>query len=329
VKGQIRESLRQQKASAFALAYILLFAISPVLFAETPGSNKVIGSNFFLVAENSASESALQKQIREIASGARGKVSVACSLPKSSLNCDLDPHAHPPMQSVFKLPLAIAVLHQVEQGALTMDQPIRFLREDRIPHAYSPLQEKYPEAGIDVPLRELLRMTVSLSDNVAADILLRIAHGPDAVGSYIASLGVAGFHLQDGERALHQDVSVQYRNWFEPAGAVQLLRKISDDSPLTRDHTDLLLSWMEDSRVTDRLKGDLPPGTRVAHKAGTSDVDNGVAHATNDIGLITLPDGRRLAIAVFVTDSLADEATRQKVIARIARVAYDASIGTR
>jgi beta-lactamase class A len=326
VKHTVRESSRRQTESALVLASIVLFALTPVLFAETSRSNETIGSNFFLVAENSSDESALQKQIREIASDAHGKVSVACSLPKSSLNCDLDPHAHPPMQSVFKLPLAIAVLHQVEQGALTLDQPICFLREDRIPHAYSPLQDKYPEAGVDVPLRELLQMTVSLSDNVAADILLRIAHGPDAVGDYIASLGVKGFRLQDGERALHQEVSVQYRNWFEPAGAVQLLRRISDDSPLTRDHTDLLLSWMEDSPLTDRLKGDLPPGTRVAHKAGTSDVDNGVAHATNDIGLITLPDGRRLAIAVFVTDSLAEEATRKKVIARIARAAYDASI---
>ena len=326
MKHTVRESSRRQTESALVLASIVLFALTPVLFAETRRSNETIGSNFFLVAENSSDESALQKQIREIASDAHGKVSVACSLPKSSLNCDLDPHAHPPMQSVFKLPLAIAVLHQVKQGALTLDQPIRFLREDRIPHAYSPLQDKYPEAGVDVPLRELLQMTVSLSDNVAADILLRIAHGPDAVGDYIASLGVKGFHLQDGERALHQEVSVQYRNWFEPAGAVQLLRRISDDSPLTRVHTDLLLSWMEDSPLTDRLKGDLPPGTRVAHKAGTSDVDNGVAHATNDIGLITLPDGRRLAIAVFVTDSVADEATRKKVIARIARAAYDAGI---
>ena len=326
MKHTVRESSRRQTESALVLASIVLFALTPVLFAETRRSNETIGSNFFLVAENSSDESALQKQIREIASDAHGKVSVACSLPKSSLNCDLDPHAHPPMQSVFKLPLAIAVLHQVKQGALTLDQPIRFLREDRIPHAYSPLQDKYPEAGVDVPLRELLQMTVSLSDNVAADILLRIAHGPDAVGDYIASFGVKGFHLQDGERALHQEVSVQYRNWFEPAGAVQLLRRISDDSPLTRVHTDLLLSWMEDSPLTDRLKGDLPPGTRVAHKAGTSDVDNGVAHATNDIGLITLPDGRRLAIAVFVTDSVADEATRKKVIARIARAAYDAGI---
>ena len=63
----------------------------------------------------------------------------------------------------------------------------------------------------------------------------------------------------------------------------------------------------------------------VAHKSGTSDVDHGVAAATNDIGLITLPDGRQLAIAVFVTDSTADQVTREKVIARIARAVYDAA----
>ncbi len=300
-----------------------------VLFAQTQASNKIVKPTFSLVAENSSGESALQKQMREIANEARGKVSVACSLPKSSLNCDLNPHAHPPMQSVFKFPLAIAILHQVETGKLNLDQPVRFRPEDRIPHAYSPLQDKYPGAGVDVPLHELLRMTVSLSDNVAADILLGLAHGPDVVREYIASLGVAGFHLEDGERALHQDVSAQYRNWFEPAGAVQILRRISDDSPLTPDHTELLLTWMEGSVQTSRLKGDLPPGTRVAHKAGTSDVDNGLAHATNDIGLITLPDGRRLAIAVFVTDSLADNVARQKIIARIAKAAYDASVGAR
>jgi beta-lactamase class A len=62
------------------------------------------------------------------------------------------------------------------------------------------------------------------------------------------------------------------------------------------------------------------------HKAGTSDTGNGVTYATNDIGLITLPDGRRMAIAVFITDSTADEATRDSVIARIAKAAYDESI---
>jgi beta-lactamase class A len=282
---------------------------------------------FALFAMPALAHSPLKQQIRAIAHEAHGKVSVACSLPGSALNCDLNPNAHPPMQSVFKLPLAITVLHQVEQGALSLDQPVRFLPQDRIlPHVYSPLQDQYPNAGVDVILRELLRLTVSRSDNVAADILLRLAGGPKAVNTYIAGLGISGFHLQDSEAALHREGSAQYRNWFEPAGAVQLLRRISDHSLLTSEHTDLLLGWMTSDFRTKRLEGDLPAGTHVAHKSGTSDVDNGVAHATNDIGLISLPDGRRIAIAVFVTDSTADEATRERVIAQIARAAYDASL---
>ncbi len=231
------------------------------------------------------------------------------------------------MQSVFKLPLAVFVLHEVEQRKLSLEQRVRFLPKDRIlPHVYSPLQEQYPNAGVDVPLREILRLTVSLSDNVAADILLRLVGGPQAVDTYIASQGIGGFHLEDGEAALHRDVSAQYRNWFEPAGAVQLLRKISDNALLDPEYTKLLLGWTTSDARTKRLEGDLPLGTRVAHKSGTSDVDKGVAHATNDIGLIPLPDGRRIAIAVFVTDSTAEEATREKVIARIAKAVYDAGL---
>lgn len=295
------------------------------------GNMRLVPYFFFTLCIVSASaQETLRQQVRAIAAEAHGTVSVACSLPGSLLNCDLNPYGHPPMQSVFKLPLALTVLHHVEQGRLSMDQPVRFLPADRIlPHAYSPLQDKYPGAGVDVPLPELLRLSVSLSDNVAADILLRLVGGPKAVNAYIASLGIHGFHLQDNEAVLHHDVSAQYRNWFAPAGAVQMLRRISDNSPLTREHTDLLLSWMTPTERTGRLDGDLPSGVRVAHKSGTSDVDNGVAPATNDIGLVPLPDGRWIAIAVFVTDSTADQKTREKVIARIGRAAYDAGMQKR
>jgi beta-lactamase class A len=280
-----------------------------------------------LCAVSALAQEPLRQQIRAIAREAQGQVSVACSLPGSALNCDLNPNTRPPMQSVFKLPLALTLLHQVEQNNFSLDQPVRFLRQDRIlPHVYSPLQDQYPDAGVDVPLRELLRLSVSLSDNVAADILLRLVGGPKAVNTYIAALRVSGFHLRDSEAVLHHEVSAQYRNWFEPAGAVQLLRRISDNSPLTSEHTDLLLCWITPSVRTKRLEGILPAGTHVAHKSGTSDVDDGVARATNDIGLVPLPDGRRIAIAVFVTDSTADEVTRERVIARIARAVYDASL---
>lgn len=273
-------------------------------------------------------QTVLQQQVRKIAADAHGKVSVACSLPDSTLNCDLDPHAHPPMQSVFKFPLAITALHLAEQGKLSLDKPIRFLPSDRIlPHTHSPLQDKYPEADVDVPLRELLRLAVSESDNVAADIVLRVTGGPAAVDSYVRSLGVDGFHLEDGEHGLALDVAAQYRNWFEPAGAVQLLRRINDNSPLTAGHTEMLVQWMKDtSSGLHRIKGELPSGTIVAHKTGSSGTHDGVTYATNDVGLITLPDSRHLAIAIFVTDSTADDAARDAVIARIAKAAYDASL---
>jgi beta-lactamase class A len=273
-------------------------------------------------------QAGLQQQIRTIAVDARGKVSVACSLPDSTLNCDFNPHSHPPMQSVFKFPLAMATLHLVEEKKLSLDQQVRFLAADRIlPHVYSPLQDQYPEAEVDIPLRELLRLSVSLSDNVAADILLRIIGGPKIVDAYIRSIGANGFHIEDGERALHHDVTAQYRNWFEPAGAVQLLRRISDNSPLSPEHTRMIQDWMKDTpRGQNQIKGELPPGTIVMHKTGLSDTAGGVTYATNDIGLITLPDGRRLAIAIFLTDSSADGPAREAVIARIAKAAYDASI---
>lgn len=280
-----------------------------------------------LAVVSAGAQQPLRQQVRMIAGQARGRVSAACWLAKSDLNCDLNAQGRPPMQSVFKLPLAVVVLEQVEQGKFTLDEPVRFLPSDRIlPHAYSPLADKYPEGGVDVPLRELLRLSVSLSDNVAADILLRIAGGPAKVDRAVAAMGVRGFHLVDNENALHHHTELQYRNWFEPAGAVQFLRMLMEKPPLNATDMAFLNEIMTAPAEKTRIGAELPAGTQVAHKTGSSDVDNGLAHATNDIGLITLPDGRKLAVAVFVTDSRADEATRMRVIAEIGKGAYEAAL---
>jgi len=273
-----------------------------------------------------AAVSSLRERIRGIAGAARGKVAVACSLPGEILDCDLNPEETPPMQSVFKLPLALTVLHQVEQGSLSLDQRVHFGPADRIlPATHSPLQERYPEANVDVSIRDLLQLTVSESDNVAADLLLEVVGGPQRVSDYVVSIGVHGFHLVDSEHVLHRDPLTQYRNWFTPAGAVQLLRCISDKPPISRGDTGQLLAWLSDS-PRPRLKADLPAGTPVAHKAGSSGAGGGIAPATNDVGLITLPNGKTLAVAVFVTDSRADERTREAVISRIAKAIYDAAV---
>lgn len=62
---------------------------------------------------------------------------------------------------------------------------------------------------------------------------------------------------------------------------------------------------------------------RRAHKTGTDATRDGKTAATNDVGIITLPDGRHLAVAVFVKDSTAGLAPREAAIARIARIAWD------
>ena len=234
------------------------------------------------------------------------------------------------MQSVFKAPLAAAVLDKLEREGISPDQAIRFLPSDRFTtRTYSPLQDKYPQADVDVPLRELMRLAVMLSDNAAADILLRYLGGPQVLTRYMEGLGIVGFHQEDSEHGLQSDVTAQYRNWFEPAAAVQFLERLSSKSPLSPEHSRQLMQWMTESTTgPNRLRAGLPPGTEMAHKTGTSGVDAGLAHAINDIGLITLPDGRKLAVAVFVTDSTADEAARENVISEIARAAYRAAVAT-
>ena len=136
--------------------------------------------------------------------------------------------------------------------------------------------------------------------------------------------------MRDGEQALARKPYAQYRNWIEPAAAVQLLERLVIDPPVSPAANAFLLETLTGS-VTGpgRLRAGLPAGTAMAHKTGTSGTRTGFAAATNDIGLLTLPDGRKLAIAVFVTDSRADEAIREGVIARIGRAAYEAALSTK
>lgn len=283
------------------------------------------------IAASALSAQTLQQQLEQIAQQSRGKLQVACAFaPGSShaaLPCNREPDAHAPMQSVFKLPLGVTALHLVEEGKLRLGQPVPFRREDLfVPKAYSPLQDEFPAAGVNVPLEKLLRLSVSQSDNAAADVLLKLVGGTDVVQRYIDSLGVQGFRLRHSEHALHRDEKLQYEDWFTPAAAVQLLRRIADRSPLNAEHTSLLLGWMTNSARPGRIAGMLPKGTVVAHKTGTSDTVRGVSAATNDIGLITLPDGERLAVAIFLTDSRADDAGRDRALAQAANAIYRAAL---
>jgi beta-lactamase class A len=299
------------------------------LFQRVSGVVGVAGLAVMPVAAH-AQQSGLRAQVMQIAAHARGHVEVACALPGVTLDCNVNADAHPPMQSVFKLPVAITILHQVEQGRLSLDQKVRFGQADLfVPKTYSPLQDRYPKADVDVPLRELLQLAVHDSDNAAADLLVRTVGGTQVVQAYMDAIGVQGFRLRDTEHVLQPHEALQYRDWWSPKGAVGLLRLLADRSPLTQEHTSRLLGWMQPTPRLMRLQADLPPGTPVAHKSGTSGEEHGVAPATNDIGLIRLPNGRELAIAVFVTNARAPLEVREAVIARIAKAVYDSAVNAR
>ena len=121
-----------------------------------------------------------------------------------------------------------------------------------------------------------------------------------------------------------RDHMAQYRNYSTPEAAVTLLKALFTGRTLSAASRQLLLDDMIASTPGPRrLKGRLPAGTVVAHKTGTDGTRNGMTRATNDIGIITLPDGRHVAIAVFVKDSTAGAAARESVIAEMARAAWD------
>ena len=169
-------------------------------------------------------EAQLADRLRTIAEEAHGKVGVACSLPGIPLDCEVNAAAKLPMQSVYKLPIAMAVLSAVEEGRFQLSQEIPFRRTDLIsPGQHSPLRDQHPNAGVDVSIETLLRLAVSESDGVASDILLRLLGGPSAVDACIRDLGITGIRIADTEKTLGVDVGAQYRNYAEAGSLVALL----------------------------------------------------------------------------------------------------------
>lgn len=236
----------------------------------------------------------------------------------------LNPHDHFPMQSVYKLPISMAVMKQIDSGKIKLDQSVRVTKDDFIGRAaHSPIRDKNPN-GVELSVRELLRFAISESDGTASDVLMKLAGGPETVQGYLTGLGIKEIIVLDTEKAFVENHSLQFRNWAAPEAAVALLRALHERQGLSEISQALLLKCMTESTPgAKRLKGLLPAGTVVAHKTGTSGTEKGITAATNDIGIITLPNGRHLAIAVFVSDSPADEATREGVIAKIAKAVWD------
>jgi beta-lactamase class A len=266
----------------------------------------------------------LSQDLQKIASAVDGTLGAAALLVETGERASLNGDAHFPMQSVYKAPIGMAVLHAVDEGKLSLESPVRVDPAELVPAGmHSPLRDRHPK-GTTVPLRELLRLAVEESDGSASDVLLGLAGGKAGVQAYLSGLGIEGIRIETTEGEMGRDHKAQYRSWATPTEAVRWLAALQEGKGLKPASRDLLLGWMTATKTfPTRIKGRLPAGTPVAHKTGSSGTEGGVSAATNDIGLVTLPDGRHLAVAVFLEDSKATAEARDAAIAKAARAAWD------
>jgi beta-lactamase class A len=273
--------------------------------------------------QGNAQKKVTRKELHQIAAAAQGHVGMAMMSLESGDTLSLNGYDRYPMQSVFKVPLAIAVLDQVDKGKLSLDQLIHIRKEELLP-TWSPIGKKYPE-GTDMKLRDILSYTVSQSDNNGCDILFRLVGGTDYVDQFIHSLGIDSISIKATEEGMAQAWEVQYTNWATPVAIVQLLKGIHTGKYLSKTSNDFLLKIMTETTTgPNRMRGLLPKDAIVAHKTGTSDTNAaGITAANNDAGIVTLPDGKHFAIVIFVSDAKANEATRDGVIAKLTRLFWD------
>lgn len=267
----------------------------------------------------------LEERIGQIAAEAKGRVGVAALVLETGDAVSLNAHDHFPMQSVYKLPIGMAVLRMVDEGKLKLEGRVRVEKSDFVRSGQrSPVRDENPK-GVELSVEELLRYAVAESDGTASDVLLKLAGGAQGVGAYLDEIKVGEMIVLNSEKEIGGDWETQYRNWASPDAAVALLRALHERRGLSAESRALMLKLLTQSTPgAKRLKGLLPKGTAVAHKTGTSGARGGITAATNDIGLLTLPNGRHIAVAVFVSDSPADEAVREGVIAKVARAVWDA-----
>jgi beta-lactamase class A len=276
----------------------------------------------------------LQKQIAEIAKEAKGTVGVYAVEIETNRSAALDENGHYAMQSVVKVPISMAVLKMADEGRLNLDQLVNVEETDfASANQRSPIRNEFP-LGTQMTVQDLMKNAVVESDGTASDVLQRIAGGATAVQTYVDSIGVSDIKIVWSHKEFGAEWSRQYDNWLTPRAGAELLKKLwsfSSDARtsdaangLSKQSADLLLRFMTESKnPDDRILGLLPAGTPVAHKTGTGGTQNGVTSALNDVGIITMPNGNHVVIAVLVGDSTGNHQDRAGTIAKIAKAVFD------
>ncbi len=212
-----------------------------------------------------------------------------------------------PMGSVYKFPIALAVLRQADAGTISLDQQITIEPKDFSP-GWSPLRDHANNKPIVLSVRELVRHMVSISDNTASDSLLRLVGGPRVVSTRMTELGVAAIRIDRSEKEMAAELAkeggkeryaIDARDTTTPDAMADLLVAFWNkrDGLSNESHALLVRLMTETETGAHRIKAAVPEGTIVTHKTGT------MPGTTNDAALITLPNGEHVALAIFTRGS--------------------------
>ena len=269
----------------------------------------------------------LRHKIDSIVSTKEALVGVAINGIKEKDTLGINSQKHFPMQSVFKFPIALTVLSEIDNGNLSLEQEIEIKKDELLPGLWSPIRKKYPE-GTTLTIAQIIEYTVALSDNVGCDVLLRLVGGPKAVENYFSSLGFRDFAIKINEETMQNNWDLQFLNWTTPKEANNILMTFYENKNglLSKECYDFIWRIMKGTKTgRERLKGQLPQGTVVAHKTGWSgkNKETGITAAVNDIGVILLPNGKFFAISIFITESSEDFETNEKIISDVSKAAWD------
>ncbi len=269
----------------------------------------------------------LKKDIEQIVSDKDAVVGVSIIANNGKDTISLNGDKHFPMQSVFKFHIALAVLAEVDKGNLSLDQKVEVQKNELLPGLWSPLRDENPNGG-SFSVARLIKYAVSQSDNVASDVLIRLIGTPKTVEEYFKKNNIEDIAIHFNEEKMQSNWDNQFQNWTTPDAASEALKIFYDQDSklLSKNNYEFIWKTMKETTTgKNRLKGQLPEGTVVAHKTGWSGThkETGITAAVNNIGIVFMPNGEHFFISVFVTESTENFETNEKIISDIAKATYD------
>jgi beta-lactamase class A len=220
------------------------------------------------------------------------------------------------MCSTFKWVLAAAILQQVDQGKRKVADLIRYSKKDLL--EYAPVTSMHVAKG-EMTIGDLCAAAVSLSDNTAANLLLPLIGGPAGLTAFTRSLGDTVTRFDRTEPSLNSNIDGDEQDTTTPEAMSALLRTVFTGTVLKPESLSLLKDWMVATTTgTARIRAGVPKGAVVADKTGS-----GEHNATNDVGIVWLPNKPPVFLSVYTSGGTLDADGRNQVIADVARLVFD------